>query len=36
MPLFADNVIIYVQYAMKYTKDLEGLVNCRIRMNMQN
>lgn len=27
--LFANNMIIYVEYAIKSTKDIEGLVNCR-------
>lgn len=31
MALFADNTIIYGQYTMKPTRDLEGSVNCNVR-----
>lgn len=36
MSLFADNMIIYVEYALKSTEDLEGLVNCRIQYEYAN
>lgn len=31
MALFASNMITYVEYTMKSTKDLKGLISCRIQ-----
>lgn len=31
MSLFANNMIIYVEYTTKSTKDLEGLAGCKLQ-----